>query len=69
MHTTAPGGGSSLLHRRRPGGGAGPVTAAGAVFRRLDVHTLLGVIDARGISQPFVYTLPREGGSDDASRA
>jgi hypothetical protein len=32
------------------------------VFRRLDVHTLLGVIDARGIPQPFVYTLPREGG-------
>jgi len=56
------GGPSSLLHRRRPGGGAGPVPEAGAVFRRLDAHTLLEVIDARGISQPFVYTLRREGG-------
>jgi len=49
--------------------GAGPVPAAGAVFRRLDVHTLLGVIDERGISQPFFFTLRREGWSDDASRA
>ena len=39
------------------------------VFRRLDAHTLLGVMDARGISQPFFFTLRREGGSDDASRA
>jgi hypothetical protein len=31
------------------------------VFRRLDVHTLLGVMDARGISQPFFFTLRREG--------
>jgi hypothetical protein len=33
------------------------------------VHTLLGVIDERGISQPFFFTLRREGWSDDASRA
>ena len=39
------------------------------VFRRLDAHTLLGVMDARGISQPFFFTLRREGGSEDASRA
>ena len=39
------------------------------VFRRLDAHTLLGVMDARGISQPFFFTLRREGVSDDASRA
>ena len=38
------------------------------VFRRLDEHTLLGVMDARGISQPFFFTLRREG-SDVASRA
>ena len=38
------------------------------VFRRLDAHTLLGVMDARGISQPFFFTLRREE-SDDASRA
>ena len=38
------------------------------VFRRLDGHTLLGVMDARGISQPFFFTLRREE-SDDASRA
>ena len=38
------------------------------VFRRLDAHTLLGVMDARGISQPFFFTLRRED-SDDASRA
>ena len=37
-------------------------------FRRLDAHTLLGVMDARGISQPFFFTLRREG-SDVASRA
>ena len=37
------------------------------VFRRLDGHTLLGVMDARGISQPFFFTLRREG-SDVASR-
>ena len=40
------------------------------VFRRLDAHTLLGVMDARGISQPFFFTLRREGGgSEDASLA
>ena len=39
------------------------------VFRRLDAHTLLGVMDARGISQPFFFTLRREGVSDDASGA
>jgi hypothetical protein len=38
------------------------------VFRRLDAHTLLGVMDARGISQPFFFTLRREE-SDDDSRA
>jgi hypothetical protein len=38
------------------------------VFRRLDGHTLLGVMDARGISQPFFFTLRREG-SNVASRA
>jgi len=38
------------------------------VFRRLDAHTLLGVMDARGISQPFFFTLRREG-SDVASGA
>ena len=38
------------------------------VFRRLDAHTLLGVMDARGISQPFFFTLRRKG-SDVASRA
>ena len=38
------------------------------VFRRLDSHTLLGVMNARGISQPFFFTLRREG-SDVASRA
>jgi len=38
------------------------------VFRRLDAHTLLGVMDARGISEPFFFTLRREV-SDDASRA
>jgi len=32
------------------------------VFRRLDAHTLLGVMDARGIPQPFFFTLRREGG-------
>lgn len=37
------------------------------VFRRLDAQTLLGVMDARGISQPF-FTLRHEG-SDVASRA
>ena len=37
------------------------------VFRRLDAHTLLGVMDARGISQPFFFILRREG-SDVASR-
>ena len=36
------------------------------VFRRLDAHTLLGVMDARGISQPFFFTLRRES-SDVAS--
>ena len=39
------------------------------VFRRLDEHTLLGVMDARVISQPFFFTLRREGGSADASQA
>ena len=38
------------------------------VFRRLDAHTLLGVMDARGISQPFLFTRRHEG-SDVASRA
>ena len=38
------------------------------VFRRLDAHTLRGVMDARGISQPFFFTLRREG-SDVDSRA
>ena len=38
------------------------------VFRRLDAHILLGVMDARGISQPFFFTLRREG-SDVDSRA
>ena len=38
------------------------------VFRRLNAHTLLGVMDARVISQPFFFTLRREG-SDVASRA
>ncbi|MDH4406816.1 MAG: DUF4334 domain-containing protein [Cyanobium sp. D14.bin.5] len=32
------------------------------VFRRLDAQTLLGVMDARGISQPFFFTLRHEGG-------
>ena len=39
------------------------------VFRRLDAQTLLGVMDARGISHPFFFTLRREGGSAVASRA
>ena len=38
------------------------------VFRRLDAQTLLGVMDARGISQSFFITLRHEG-SDVASRA
>ena len=38
------------------------------VFRRLDAHTLRGVMDARGISQPFFFSLRREG-SDVASKA
>lgn len=29
------------------------------VFRRLDAHTLLGLMDARGIPQPFFFTLRR----------
>ena len=37
------------------------------VFRRLDAQTLLGVMEARGISQPFFFTVRREG-SDVASR-
>lgn len=37
------------------------------VFRRLDAHTLLGVMDAREISQPFFFTLLRREGSDVAS--
>lgn len=37
------------------------------VFRRLDAHTLRGEMDARGISQPFFFSLRREG-SDVASR-
>ena len=37
------------------------------VFRRLDAQTLLGVMDARGISQPFFFTVRLEG-SDVASR-
>ena len=37
------------------------------VFRRLDGQTLLGVMEARGISQPFFFTLRREG-SEVASR-
>jgi len=38
------------------------------IFRRLDEHTLLGVMDARGISQPFFFILRREV-SDVASRS
>jgi hypothetical protein len=38
------------------------------VFRRLDATTLLGLMDARGIPQPFFFTLQREG-SDDGARA
>ena len=30
------------------------------VFRRLDANTLLGLMDARGIPQPFFFTLRRE---------
>ncbi|MEB3360632.1 MAG: DUF4334 domain-containing protein [Synechococcaceae cyanobacterium] len=30
------------------------------VFRRLDAHTLLGLMDARGIPQPFFFTLRRD---------
>ena len=36
------------------------------VFRRLDADTLLGVMDARGIPQPFFFTLRREGSADGA---
>jgi hypothetical protein len=34
------------------------------VFRRLDANSLLGLMDARGLEQPFFFTLQRE----DASR-
>jgi hypothetical protein len=30
------------------------------VFRRLDATTLLGLMDARGIPQPFFFRLTRE---------
>lgn len=30
------------------------------VFRRLDANSLLGVMDARGMEQPFFFTLQRE---------
>jgi hypothetical protein len=31
------------------------------VFRRVDQDTLLGVMDLRGVEQPFVFVLSREG--------
>jgi hypothetical protein len=37
------------------------------VFRRLDADSLLGVMDARGIPQPFFFTLRREGSVDGGS--
>jgi hypothetical protein len=51
----------SILHR-------GKVTAAMLydalpivdVFRRLDGHTLLGVMDCKGMEQPFFFLLRRE---------
>ncbi|MCS5699123.1 DUF4334 domain-containing protein [Cyanobium sp. FGCU-52] len=36
------------------------------VFRRLDDQTLLGLMDARGIAQPFFFLLRREEGSGAA---
>jgi hypothetical protein len=30
------------------------------VFRRLDANSLLGLMDARGLEQPFFFTLQRE---------
>lgn len=31
------------------------------IFRKVDDHTLLGVMDLRGLSQPFFFILKREG--------
>jgi len=31
-------------------------------FRRLDANTLLGVMDLKGMQQPFFFVLRREGG-------
>ena len=36
------------------------------VFRRLDATTLLGLMDARGIHQPFFFLLQREKGAEAA---
>jgi hypothetical protein len=30
------------------------------IFRRLDANSLLGLMDARGLEQPFFFTLQRE---------
>jgi hypothetical protein len=35
------------------------------VFRRLDATTLLGLMDARGIPQPFFFLLQREPGAEE----
>jgi hypothetical protein len=32
------------------------------VFRRLDQERLLGVMDCKGMAQPFFFVLRREGG-------
>lgn len=34
------------------------------VFRRLDAHTLLGVMDCKGMDQPFFFLLRRETATD-----
>jgi hypothetical protein len=41
------------------------------VFRRLDANSLLGLMDARGLDQPFFFTLQREASvkGDPASAA
>jgi hypothetical protein len=36
------------------------------VFRRLDAITLLGLMDARGIPQPFFFRLHRESAQGEA---
>lgn len=70
-----------LLRARRPGARVRAVSYRGVVtaaivydalpvvdaFRRVDEHTLLGLMDMRGLDEPFAFVLTRRPGSGGAA--